>query len=435
MRATHFQKNKRYKDSGAPWLGSIPADWGFGPGRICLYENKNKNKGMQESTVLSLSYGRVIVKPEEKLTGLVPESFETYQIVEPGDIIIRGTDLQNDVTSLRTGLAKDRGIITSAYINLRPRENISPYYLHYVLHSYDVKKVFYGLGSGLRQNLSYEDFKYLILPLPDLSTQEKIVSFLDEKTTKIDQAISIKGQQIALLKERKQIVLHNAVTKGLNPNVPMKDSGIDWIGEIPSHWDVVPILAVGEVIDPNPSHRNPEYVDEGFPFISTQEFRSEGRIELDTPRRVSEKTVLEQEARCKFSNGSIVFSRKGTIGEVRILPPGVRLGILDSLCVINANKRIEPAYLYWTLSSDYLTAQYGPTLRGAALPQLSVGRVRSLKIILPPKFEQREIRSYLVHEVGKIEAGLRLKECQINRLREFKTSLINEAVTGKIKVV
>jgi len=165
MEGLGYRPYGSYKDSHASWLGEVPSDWQVGPGRICIYENKDKNTGMKESTVLSLSYGRVIVKDEDKMTGLVPESYETYQIVQPGDIIIRGTDLQNDVTSLRTGLAKDHGIITSAYINLRPKPNAYAEFLHYLLHSYDVKKVFYGLGSGLRQNLSYVDFKYLTIPL------------------------------------------------------------------------------------------------------------------------------------------------------------------------------------------------------------------------------------------------------------------------------
>ncbi|MEP4461957.1 MAG: hypothetical protein ABJ027_08080, partial [Roseibium sp.] len=116
-----YPKHESYTDSGIDWIGQVPSSWSVEPGRQCLYESKLKNIGMKESTVLSLSYGRVIVKDEDKLTGLVPESFETYQVVQPGDIIIRGTDLQNDMTSLRTGLARNTGIITSAYINLRPK--------------------------------------------------------------------------------------------------------------------------------------------------------------------------------------------------------------------------------------------------------------------------------------------------------------------------
>ena len=214
----------------------------------------------------------------------------------------------------------------------------------------------------------------------------------------------------------------------------MKDSGIDWIGQIPAHWEVIPIQGVGQVIDPNPSHRNPDYVVEGFPFISTQEFLEGGLIELDTPRRVSLNTVIEQEGRCKFKPGSLVFSRKGTIGAVRVLPTGVRLGILDSLCVINPNYKIDPNYMFWTLSADYLAAQYGAILRGAALPQLSVGRVRSLRIILPPLAEQRDIIIIMSREVEKIAGAIDIKKKQITALKEYKTSLINAAVTGKIKV-
>jgi type I restriction enzyme S subunit len=427
-------KYDSYKDSGVPWIGVVPSDWDVLPGRACLYENKDKNTGMKEETVLSLSYGRVKIKPVEDQFGLMPESYETYQIVRPGDVIIRGTDLQNDVTSLRTGLAKDHGIITSAYINLRPRPNILPIFLHYLLSSYDDMKVFYGLGSGLRQNLSYADFKYIGITVPDLDTQNRIIKFLDEKTAEIDTAVGKKRRLIDLLNEQKAILINRAVTKGLNPDAPMKNSGVDWIGETPTHWRIVPLMSIAEVIDPNPSHRNPEYVAEGFPFISTQEFKGWDEIEIDTPRRVSEKTVMEQERRCRFRRGSIVFSRKGTIGATRVLPHGVRLGILDSLCVINPKNGVTPEYLVGTLGADYLAAQYGPTVKGAALPQLSVGRVRGLKIILPPDDEQQSVQNKLA-SIRKDHHRLdEIVHKEIATLNEFKQTLIANAVTGKIKI-
>jgi type I restriction enzyme S subunit len=124
-------KYEHYKPSNVEWLGDIPKHWEVKPGFTILSESKEKNNGLKEKTVLSLSYGKVIIKPEEKLTGLVPESFETYQLVSVGDIIIRPTDLQNDKTSLRTGLAKNRGIITSAYVNLRVKINYSNSFYHY----------------------------------------------------------------------------------------------------------------------------------------------------------------------------------------------------------------------------------------------------------------------------------------------------------------
>lgn len=160
---------KRYpamKDSGVPWLGEMPAHWQQLPGRSCFVENRAPNTGLRETTVLSLSYGQIVVRPPEKLHGLVPASFETYQIIEPHDIVIRPTDLQNDWNSLRFGLANTRGIITSAYMCFRTRDLLQPEFGYLLLHTYDLKKVFYGLGSGLRQNLDWCDFKYLPCVVP-----------------------------------------------------------------------------------------------------------------------------------------------------------------------------------------------------------------------------------------------------------------------------
>ncbi|GIV76423.1 MAG: hypothetical protein KatS3mg050_0817 [Litorilinea sp.] len=163
-----------YKETGIPWLGRIPAHWEVVPGRACYREKKVPNTGMQETIVLSLSYGKLIIKSPDKLHGLVPASFETYQIVEPNDIICRPTDLQNDWNSLRFGISRHRGIITSAYMNLNTLSAMIPEYGYLVLHAYDLKKIFYGLGSGLRQNLDWRDFKYLpcvLPPLPERSDQ------------------------------------------------------------------------------------------------------------------------------------------------------------------------------------------------------------------------------------------------------------------------
>ena len=242
-----MRRYESYKDSGVEWLGEVPSHWGLTIGMNVFRENKRDNKGMKEKTVLSLSYGQIIIKPEEKLVGLVPESFETYQIVEPNDIIIRCTDLQNDQTSLRTGLANDKGIITSAYLNLKVINNHSAKFLHYYLHTLDITKVLYKFGSGLRQNLSFLDFKRLpIIDIP-LSEQQKISQFLDDKTAKIDQAVDLAEKQIALLKEHKQILIQNAVTRGLNPDVPLKDSGVEWIGQVPEHWEVKKLKFVSKI--------------------------------------------------------------------------------------------------------------------------------------------------------------------------------------------
>jgi type I restriction enzyme S subunit len=228
------------KNSGVPWLGEVPKHWEVKPGRACYREKKIPNAGLKEKTVLSLSYGQIIIRPEEKLHGLVPESFETYQIADPGDIVVRPTDLQNDSNSLRFGLSRHRGIITSAYMCLNTHEPISKEYGYLLLHAYDLKKVFYGLGSGLRQNLDWKDFKYLPCAVPSSTEQSAIVRFLDYADRRIRRHIRAKQTLIELLNEQKQAIIHRAVTRGLDPNVRLKPSGVEWLGDVPEHWEVVP---------------------------------------------------------------------------------------------------------------------------------------------------------------------------------------------------
>ena len=429
MEGLGFRPYEAYKDSHASWLGEVPADWQVGPGRICIYENKDKNTGMKENTVLSLSYGRVIVKDEDKMTGLVPESYETYQIVQPGDIIIRGTDLQNDVTSLRTGLAKDQGIITSAYINLRPKPNAYAEFLHYLLHSYDVKKVFYGLGSGLRQNLSYVDFKYLTIPLPSLPEQRAIVAFLDEKCAKIDGAVKIKEDQIALLRERRQIIIQDAVTRGLNPAAPMKDSGIDWIGQIPAHWDVRRNFTLFRESKRSGNANLPVLSVSIHSGVSTEELSEEENIRsaIKIEDRTSYKEVLPG-----FVAYNMMRAWQGGIGSV-----SVHGMVSPAYVVAEPIAEIDATYFELLYRTSVYIWQMDAASKGITdfRKRLYWDDFRNLVTILPPMAEQREITQSIEAMTAKINSGIAIKERQIAALKEYKTSLINAAVTGKIKVI
>ncbi|MEO9682944.1 MAG: restriction endonuclease subunit S [Tateyamaria sp.] len=423
-----------YKDSGEIWLGDIPSDWSLECIRA-VTELKSK-RGEPDLPVLSVyrDYGVILKDSRDDNHNATSLDTSNYKVVEPGDLVVNKMKAWQG----SMGVSAFDGIVSPAYITCRTDPSkIAPRFLHYTLRSQPFIAVYNSLSYGVRigqWDMHYDDFKNIPLAYPDIDTQNRIVSFLDEKTAEIDAAIEKKRRLIDLLNEQKAILINRAVTKGLNPDAPMKDSGVDWIGEIPAYWKIVPLMAVSEVIDPNPSHRNPEYVDEGFPFISTQEFKGWDEIEIDTPRRVSEKIVIEQEGRCRFRSGSIVFSRKGTIGATRVLPFGVRLGILDSLCVINPKNGVTPEFLVGTLGADYLSAQYGPTVKGAALPQLSVGRVRALKIILPPDDEQITIQVELATLKAEHHRLDEIVKREISTLNEFKQTLIANAVTGKIKI-
>ncbi|WP_430386491.1 restriction endonuclease subunit S [Blastomonas fulva] len=427
MALGNIQASQPGKDSGIDWLGEIPGHWQIKPGLVALLENKRDNKGMKETQVLSLSYGNIVVKPEEKLTGLVPESFETYQIVEPGDIIIRGTDLQNDQTSLRTGLARDRGIITSAYIGLRVKSGFNPAFVHYYLHALDTRKILYKFGSGLRQNLGFEDFKRLPIVEIPASEQDAIVRFLDEKTAKIDDAIALEERQIALLKERKQIVIQKAVTKGLNPNVPMKDSGVDWIDEIPVHWRVQRAKYLFREMNER-SHSGAE------------ELLSVSHMTGVTPR--SEKNISMFMA--EDYSGSKLCEPGDLIYNIMWAWMGA-LGVSDHRGIVSPSYAIyrpfdqeafNKKYLEWLMRSNSYVEHYNKVSTGLHSSRLRFYSHMFFDMFLgyPAREEQDDIVAYIEGEVEKIDAAIRAKVDSARLMAEYKATLINSAVTGKIKV-
>ena len=200
------------KDSVIEWIGEIPKDWEVHPVYVYFEEGKTKNYRMQEQNLLSLSYGRIIRKDINTNGGLLPASFNTYNVVETGDIIIRPTDLQNDKRSLRTGLVKEQGIITSAYIDLRPQDNVNSKYYHYLLHSYDIIKVFYNMGNGVRQGLNFSEFAKLLLLEPTTVEQQQIADYLDTQCPEIDTLIADKKRQLDILADYKKSLIYEYVT-------------------------------------------------------------------------------------------------------------------------------------------------------------------------------------------------------------------------------
>ena len=204
--------NAEMKDSGIEWVGEIPVHWPVHPVYSYYGERKNKNRLGKEDNLLSLSYGRVIRKDINTNDGLLPESFNTYNIVEAGDIIIRPTDLQNDKRSLRTGLVKEHGIITSAYIDLCPLKQVDSRYFHFLLHAYDVMKVFYNMGNGVRQGLNYSEFSRLVVFEPPYEEQVAMADYLETKVTEVDTIIEQKKEQMAVLDAYKRSLIFEYVT-------------------------------------------------------------------------------------------------------------------------------------------------------------------------------------------------------------------------------
>lgn len=207
-----IRPNRPMKDSGIEWIGEIPEDWKINTAFQIFTQVNNKNVGLVETNLLSLSYGKIKRKSIDTIGGLLPESFDGYNIIEADDIVLRLTDLQNDHTSLRVGLSTERGIVTSAYLTLRNRSKNLPMYLYYYLHSFDVAKGFYGMGAGVRQGLNWDGLKRLKIISPSFQEQQEIINYLDKKCSAIDELIAKKTSLLSELERYKKSLIYEYVT-------------------------------------------------------------------------------------------------------------------------------------------------------------------------------------------------------------------------------
>ena len=432
---TTLQRYPACKNSGVEWLGEIPEHWEILPGLSFIFENKDRNKGMIRNTVLSLSYGKIRIKGENELTGLVPESFETYQFVNKGDLIFRPTDLQNDTVSLRSSISEYEGIITNAYLNLRFKSKANPKFYHYFFRSIDNNKIIYGLGSGLRQNISYLDFRRFQFPFPPKKEQTAIANFLDDKTTKIDQAITIKQKQIELLKERRQILIHKAVTRGLKENVKLKESGVEWIGEIPEHWEVKKIKHISSKIGSGvtPSGGGTTYLDSGIPLLRSQNVLF-GKIELEGVAFISDK-VHESMSNSQVHKGDVLLNKTGgSIGRCHFVDFDSKLNVNQHVCIIRPNRNITTIFLNSILSSEIGQGQIWFNQQGGGREGLNFQSIKNFSLPLPSISEQKSICDFIDVSTNKIATAISLKEQEIEKLKEYKMSLIDGVVTGKVRV-
>lgn len=413
---------REYSKKPLLWLDSVPSEWQIKPLFSLGFENKKLNKNLSEQNLLSLSYGKVVEKDIKSDDGLLPASFEGYQVVEPGTIIFRFTDLQNDQTSLRSGIVATRGIITNAYLGFIPT-GVSPRFLDYWMRALDTNKVFYGMGSGLRQSLTWEDARRIPVLLPDVAEQEVIVHYLDQETSQIDLLISKKEQLIEKLLERRQALITQAVTKGLDPNVPMKDSGVEWLKVIPEHWKVARLGDLGEL-------RN------GHPFDS-EKFEDSGAIPLVRIRDLVARefsTYLSVEAAVPPSailrDGDLVIGMDGDFNAV-YWSKG-RAALNQRLCYLRFSNAQLAKFVSFAVAAplkhiNQLT--YSTTVK-----HLSSGQVSKLQIAVPPEKELSQLTAQLETQVMSMDSLIGATRNAIELLKERRQALITQVVTGKLDV-
>jgi type I restriction enzyme, S subunit len=435
-----FKPYPAYKDSGVEWLGKIPAGWDVAPLFTLARERDVRNIRGRETNVLSLSYGRIVRRDVSDNFGLMPESFDTYQIVEPGNIALRLTDLQNDKRSLRVGLVNERGIITSAYVALEVRPGLGPGYAASLLHAYDTTKVFYTLGGGVRQTMKFDDLKRMLLLLPSDREQGDITAFLDRETARIDLLVEKNEQLIKLLEEKRTALITRTVTKGLAPNLPTKDSGVEWLGNVPVHWDVMALsqVTLSKCDGPFGSGLKSEhYSADGVRVVRLQNI---GWTEFaDTDRAYVHESHAAELGDHRVVAGDLLIAGLGDdahpVGRACVAPEGVEPAMVKADCFRFRldRRRLVSRFAAYQLSTTALAAA-GSLAKGATRARMNLTATATRKVAVPPVSEQHVIADALDKEGESFRALIAKVGHAIDLLRELRISLVFAAVTGKIDV-
>lgn len=426
---------RKMKDSGVEWIGEIPVTWNLVQLGSIFSEHKQKNKDMQSENLLSLSYGNIVRKDINTSDGLLPESFEGYNVIDNGDIVLRLTDLQNDQHSLRVGLCHEKGIVTSAYVTLRKRKSaLNSKFFYYLIHSYDVRKGFYGMGAGVRQGLNYAGIKKITLVLPTDDEQDCVVAFLDEKMSKVDALIANVQSQIEKLKAYKQSVITEVVTKGLDPTVPMKDSGVEWIGKTPRHWSVSRVgrhatIILGKMLCS--SQLTPEHTLEHYYCAANVHFEG-------VDRSVDKSMWFNNEEKKQYLVQSgdllVVEGGAGAGGCAIVQSADEPIYIQNSIMILRQPTNFDVRYFRYLLESYVKRGYIDLVCNKATIPHFTKDKLSAVPYPIIPFHEQKLMADYLDDKCRQITQLIAIKQKKIDKLNEYKKSIIYEYVTGKKEV-
>ena len=406
----------RMKESGIDWIGQIPEEWEVAKVNHIFEEHKQKNRGNKEKNLLSLSYGRIIRKSIDSSFGLLPESFDTYNIIQRGDIVLRLTDLQNDKRSLRVGLARENGIITSAYLTLRLKNlESNDSYMYYLLHTYDICKVFYNFGGGVRQGGTWSDIYKMELLIPPCNEQQKIADYLDKKIAQLDRAKRLLEKQIQKLKDYRASLIYETVTKGLDKKVPMKDSGIDWIGQVPEGWGVsrlkyfFDIYAGGDIDERNTVDEYSE--NHPYPVISNS-LENEG--------------ILGYTNNFRFQGDCVTVTGRGDVGKA--VYRNIKFYPVVRLLVCTPKIQVDCRFATYWINSAIIEKNQ------TAVSQLTIQMLGELIFTNVPYVEQKKIADFLDKKTVQIDKLIQIKNQQIKNINKQRQTLIYDYVTGKRRV-
>ena len=410
--------SREMKHSGTDWIGEIPVQWELAPTKR-VFRGKKRIVGDEADNYerLALTLNGVVKRNKDDNEGLQPEQFNGYQILEKNELVFKLIDLQNIRTS-RVGLSPYTGIVSPAYIILSNSETDNRFYYYWFMDMYN-RCIFNQMGDdGVRSALNIKDVLEIPLPLIAESTRIKIASFLDKKCAEIDEMIALQEKIVEELKAYKQSVITEAVTKGLNPDVPMKDSGVQCIGKIPTHWDVKSLRFVFHNLDYLREPISAEQRQRKNPIYDY--YGASGVIDTIDYYNVDDTVLLigEDGANLRMRNLPLIYKASGKFwvnNHAHILKP------------------ISDDYDYMAMLLEAL--DYSDFITGSAQPKLSQDNLKKVRLCIPPLNEQKDIASFLNEKCTEIDNLISIKLSKIDSLKEYKKSIIYEYVTGKKEVI
>lgn len=390
---------------------------------------KEKNK-VEDTPVISLTINGVKIK-NNLSEGMNPETYIGHQLVYPGDLVICLRDLDGP---LLVGISEHYGCTSNLYVVLQLDNHNLDYY-NYVFKTMDFLRVIDDFSYGMRHSYNISQFSQLRLPFPQLLIQNKIVKELTLLEQKIDQLIKNQQQQIEKLKEYKQSLISEVVTKGLNPNVEFKDSGIDWIGKFPAHWDQTKLLNILEQKVTDGPHESLNLIEEGIPFISAESIKND-RIDFNLRRgNISSEDYDKCSKKYIPQINDIYMVKSGaTTGNLAIVETDNKFTIWSPLAVIRSKRTYHFKYLFYFLKSDNFQKQVQLNWTYGTQQNLSMRVLEKLLVAIPSFDEQLNMSEFLDNKVSKIDSLIEIKNKKISSLINYKKSLIYEYVTGKKEV-
>ncbi len=428
-----YQQYAEYQDSGIVWMGEVPTHWTSERFKWLLTEKlKNSNYNLPAG---SISFGEVVYKNEENLS---PDTKASYQEVLKDEFLINPLNLNYDLKSLRTALSKINVVVSTGYIVLHCDKSLDKRYVRWLLHEFDVAHM-KTLGAGVRQTVNFSDIANCYFYLPSSLEQTQIANFLDHETAKIDSLIAKQEMLIELLKEKRQAVISHAVTKGLNPDVTMKDSGVEWLGQVPEHWKCIKIKHITTTFEqgwsPQCDSRPAESHEYGVLKV--------GCVNGGSFRSFENKALppeLEPRLQYLIQKDDLLISRANTkelVGSASVVDGDYpNLILCDKLYRLRFSKNVLPEMVSLYLSIGTIREQIELGATGASHSMQNIGQdtIKELYYLLPPYDEALNILESIKQSNQKIDELTRKAESAIQLMQERRTALISSAVTGKIDV-